>query len=167
MAGKQFGKQQLNAALIKIVALLHSYNITMWFIGYGTLLGIVRGKSCIDQDDDIDIIINSEHIVALRNLITQNRFKYIVNKKNIIKVEVNGPNEPTVDFYLALVDAGGNFNDTWEKTTWTNCYDLIPCNWNGVNLQLPNNYETKLQNRYGDWKVPQKSKGVVPKKTSI
>ena len=58
MAGKEYAENKLNTILIIIVKLLHSYKATNWFIAYGTLLGIVRNNSCIDKDDDVDIIID-------------------------------------------------------------------------------------------------------------
>jgi phosphorylcholine metabolism protein LicD len=45
-----------------IVNLLISMKIENWFIGYGTLLGIIRDESCIEGDDDIDIIVDEIHI---------------------------------------------------------------------------------------------------------
>ena len=165
--GKNFSKDKLNKILIIIIKLLKLNNINDWFIGYGTLLGIVRENSCINQDDDIDIVININQEEILKKLIADNKFKYIANKPGLFcKIEIEA-DHPTVDFYLAVVDSKGNFNDRWEQTTWSNVYDLIPKEWNDVELFLPNNYETKLENRYGDWKTPQKSKGVVPKKKII
>ena len=47
----------LNNGLKQIVKDLDEYKINNWFIGYGTLLGIVINNSCINNDD-IDIIID-------------------------------------------------------------------------------------------------------------
>ena len=61
MAGDQFSSNILDNTLQKIVSLLFKNKIYYWFIGYGTLLGIVRNNSCINNDDDIDIIIDIIH----------------------------------------------------------------------------------------------------------
>jgi len=168
MAGsKKFLSDSLNNTLLKIVRLLHSYNINDWFIGYGTLLGIVRNNSCINMDDDVDIVLNIKQKHLLIKLIEDNKFKIVTLKEDFMKVVIND-SIPPIDFYLATVDGSANFNDTWEKTTWSNVYPLLIRKWNDVNLFLPSNYISKLVNRYGnDWKIPKQSKGVFPKKTII
>ena len=167
MAGKKFLSGSLNNTLLKIVRLLHSYNINDWFIGYGTLLGIVRNNSCINMDDDVDIVLNIKQKHLLIKLIEDNKFKIVIEREDFMKIVIND-SMPTIDFYLATVDGNANFNDTWEKTTWSNVYPLLIRKWNNVNLFLPSNYISKLVNRYGnDWKIPKQSKGVFPRKTII
>jgi phosphorylcholine metabolism protein LicD len=166
MAGKEHTENQLNTILIAIIKLLHSYKATNWFIAYGTLLGIVRNNSCIDKDDDVDIIIDIQQKDLLKQIIKENNFKYMINANNFMKIELER-GMPTVDFYLANVDNNGNFNDTWTKVVWSNVYDLHEKEWNNLILYMPNNYETKLENRYGDWKIPKKSKGLNPQKKII
>ena len=39
-------KSLLNKTLLYIISLLKLYEVTDWFLGYGTLLGIVRNNSC-------------------------------------------------------------------------------------------------------------------------
>lgn len=166
MGGKEYAENKLNTILIIIVKLLHSYKATNWFIAYGTLLGIVRNNSCIDKDDDVDIIIDIKQKDLLKQIIKENNFKYMVDNHSFIKIELE-KDMPTVDFYLADVDNNGNYNDKWERTIWSNVYELQEKEWNNLVLYLPNNYETKLENRYGDWKIPKKSKGINPKKRII
>ena len=169
MAGGRYTSEQLNTVLCIIVKLLKSYNVSNWFIAYGTLLGIVRNESCINMDDDIDIILDGKEKDKIHQMIKDNKYTYfsfgkdVMNKRNFIKIQIH-KDLPSVDFYLADVDISGNFNDTWAETIWSNAFDLIPKEWNDVVLYLPNNYETKLENRYGDWKTPKDSKGVVPQK---
>ena len=78
----------------------------------------------------------------------------------------------SVDFYLSEVDNKGNFKDNWENVLWSNCYNseqkLIIYQWKTTYLHLPNDYKTKLVNRYGeDWKTPQDTKGPNPPKEII
>ena len=62
-------KEKLNDTLLYIVNLLIKNNLKNWFIGYGTLLGIIRENSCIDKDDDIDIIIDKEYFNKILDIL--------------------------------------------------------------------------------------------------
>lgn len=55
-----------------IIKLLNDNNIKNWFIGYGTLLGIIRENSCIDGDDDVDIIIDKSNYDKVKQLLVEN-----------------------------------------------------------------------------------------------
>ena len=55
MAGKKLPANVLNNTLLAIIKLLNDNNINRWFVCYGTLLGLVRENSCIDNDDNITI----------------------------------------------------------------------------------------------------------------
>ncbi len=168
MAGNKCSKDFLNKTLLFIVKLLIENNITDWFIGYGTLLGVVRENSCIDQDDDIDIIIHNIHYDVLKKCLQEHGFVFeygydIGNSTKILKTK-QSQNFASIDFYMASIDNKGNFHDEWEGVHWSNCYDeskqLIQRSWNNVTLNLPNNYEDKLIKRYGhDWRVPRDSWG--------
>ena len=61
MAGKKTDKEKLNRTLEKVCFILNKNNINDWFIFFGTLLGIVRENSCIQGDDDLDIMINCDY----------------------------------------------------------------------------------------------------------
>jgi phosphorylcholine metabolism protein LicD len=153
----------LNNGLKQIVKDLDEYNINNWFIVYGTLLGIVRNNSCINNDDDIDIIIDKKESNKLHKLIKK-KYKYVVGKKeyhtNFIKINLGvGLNNIIVDWYVAD-KKDNNYNDTWDKIVWSNVYPFKKKKWNNVILNLPNNYKKKLENMYGnDWKIPRQWKG--------
>ena len=178
MTGIKHTSKHLNNTLTFIVNLLHTHGIHNWFVGYGTLLGIVRNNSCIDGDDDVDIIIDKKYYQQIIDILSKNNietwnpvqfgpgFKY-----NIIKT-FDSDNLASVDFYLADVNENGDFHDTWESVIWSKCITdnkrFIYYDWNGTVLHIPNNYETKLINRYGEtWQTPQNSKGPEPRKTII
>lgn len=168
MAGKTNTVEILNNTLLFIIKLLNEHDIKNWFVGYGTLLGIVRENSCIEGDDDVDIIIDQMNYDKIKQILIQNGIKIeygygIGNSKNILKT-VHTEKYCSVDFYMANVDTFGNFDDRWERVVWSRCIDLIRHDWNGEIIYLPKNYETKLLNRYGkDWRIPQKNKGPEPK----
>lgn len=173
MVGKKNNKITLNKTLMYIIKLLNDNNITNWFIGYGTLLGIIRENSCIDGDDDIDIIIDKSNYDVVKQLLIKNDLKieygYGIDKStDILKTKKNN-NYCTVDFYMSSIDGKGNFKDTWNNVIWSECYNennvLIQYIWNENILYLPFNYEKKLINRYGkNWRIPQNNKGPVPRK---
>ena len=161
--GNPNSRDKLNKTLLVIIKILHANNITNWFIGYGTLLGIVRENSCIDGDDDNDIICDINNYDKVKSILTDNGFTFQdLGSKYILKSEETA-NYSSVDFYMSEVDSIGNFKDKWENITWSNCYTsnnkLIEKEWNGSIIYLPNNFITKLRNIYGEnWMKPQKTK---------
>jgi|TARA_B100000035_G_scaffold71037_1_gene58418 phosphorylcholine metabolism protein LicD len=170
--GNNNSQEKLNNTLIKITNLLNENNIHDWFIGYGTLLGIVREDSCIENDDDIDIIVNVKEKDKIHNILKNEGFTLDHHTCDRI-IKTNETDEyASVDFYLSEVDNKGNFKDNWENVLWSNCYNseqkLIIYQWKTTYLHLPNDYKTKLVNRYGeDWKTPQDTKGPNPPKEII
>ena len=161
MVGHSQSKERLNKTLCFIVGLLNKHKIQDWFIGYGTLLGMVREQSCIDNDDDIDIVCNQLNQAKIKTIMLENGFK--VDERYISKnfIKFNHTEYASVDFYCAKV-IGNDFYDEWEKMVWANCYPLKKIQWKKVEVQLPNEFIQKLIGRYGDWKTPQKSKGLRP-----
>jgi hypothetical protein len=173
MAGsKKHTSTFLNNTLVFIIKLLNENNIKNWFISYGTLLGIVRSNSCIDRDDDIDIIVHDIYYDKIKEILTKNNIQTtkdygIEESKLIIKTNIT-KEYCSIDFYMTTISQEGNFFDEWNNTLWSKCYYtdgmLIERVWNGEKLYLPFNYEQKLINRYGkDWMTPKKNyKGLIP-----
>lgn len=167
MTGKYSSAQDLNSILQMTLTYLHEYQIQNWFISYGTLLGITRNNSCIEQDDDVDIIIDISEKEKLERLILEKGLGYSIRNSYILKVIIS-PKQPTVDFYISTMKNDKDFHDVWNKVIWTNCLPISQKEWNGTLLQLPHDVETKLKNRYGDdWMIPKKSKGVSPPKREV
>ena len=79
MAGGIIAKDVLNMTLKLIIYVLTKHNFKNWFIAYGTLLGIHRENSCIDGDDDIDIIIDANELQRLRPILLKEGFKMCSN----------------------------------------------------------------------------------------
>ena len=162
MAGSCNSKEKLNNTLLFIAKLLKKYDFQNWFISFGTLLGIVRDNSCIDKDDDIDIIIDEKNFDKLKEILLQNCFvlEYgygISNSRNIIKTK-DSEEYASIDFYMAKIK-GKDYHVPWEHVIWSNCYndsnELIKYEWNNEILNLPNDFITKLIKRYGsNWRIP-------------
>ena len=73
MVGTPQTKAKLNNTLYTVSKLLNENNIDNWFVAYGTLLGIVRENSCIDKDDDIDIVCDKKNYNKVKDLL-KNKF---------------------------------------------------------------------------------------------
>ena len=99
--GEKQSKDSLNKTLIQITKDLNEYNLNNWFIGYGTLLGIVRENSCIDNDDDIDIIIDKNDLNKLHQLIKDKKYNYDrFNSENFVRIKLdNSTNIPLPLFF--------------------------------------------------------------------
>ena len=134
MAGNSNSENFLNLSLIKISEILNKNNFNKWFIGYGTLLGIVRNNSCIDGDDDIDILCDIEDYDRLKEILIKENYQFEFgedsifhkdicdeanNTKRIIKTK-DSSDSVSIDFYMTNVDKNGTFNDLWEDMIWQN-----------------------------------------------
>jgi phosphorylcholine metabolism protein LicD len=91
MAGNNISKQILNNTLLFIIQLFKKNNVENWFVAYGTLLGIIRENSCIDGDDDIDIIVCKNNFDNIKKLLLENGFEFdygynIGKSRSIIKL---------------------------------------------------------------------------------
>ena len=165
MAGIRTDKEKLNRTLEIVANILREENINDWFIFFGTLLGIIREDSCIEGDDDLDIMINCDY-QQLRNVFEKRGFVFMQGKYGIKNPDKILKSEPTqefgsIDFYMCNVNELGDFHTPWHGVISTNSYvdinnkSLIKLPWNNTVLSMPNNYEQKLVNMYGDWKTPQ------------
>jgi phosphorylcholine metabolism protein LicD len=168
MVGRNDSAETLNKTLIEISRVLNENSVNDWFICYGTLLGIVRDDSCIDGDDDIDIVIHKRNHDKLTRILIENGFK-IRNigfrqghEKYIIKT--NASHFSSIDIYMADFE-NGNVYDIWNNLNIKDCFlddfleTFIELKWRGTTLYLPNNYLRILKNRYGDkWYIKQDKK---------
>ena len=151
---KKYSEEVLNNTLYKISNILNNENVNGWFIGYGTLLGIIMNNSCIDKDDDVDILIDIKNKDLIDLIIKKYNFLKIINHKNFYSIYINS-NLSLIDFYFCKVDNLGNYADNWENVVWTNVNPIKKRNWHNTTLNIPNNYEKKLINRYGEnWRTP-------------
>ena len=165
MAGIRTDKEKLNRTLEIVASILREENINDWFIFFGTLLGIIREDSCIEGDDDLDIMINCDY-QQLRNVFEKRGFVFMQGKYGIKNPDKILKSEPTqefgsIDFYMCNVNELGDFHTPWHGVIATNSYidinqkSLEKLAWNNTALNIPNNYKEKLTNMYGDWKTTQ------------
>lgn len=163
MSGVNTKKEKLNYTLEKVCGILNENNINNWFIFFGTLLGITRENSCIEGDDDLDIMINHDY-QELRSTFEKEGFTFtskfgIKDRQTILKSE-SCDEYGSIDFYMCNVNKSGDFHTPWHGVISTDSYvnietkTFIYKEWLSTVLQLPKNYEKKLINMYGDWKTP-------------
>jgi phosphorylcholine metabolism protein LicD len=163
MGGQDCSTEKLNNTLQTIVKLFHEHKISDWFVIYGTLLGLVRDNSCIDGDDDIDIIANKHNYDKIKEILLKNNFKlcyeYLIDdSRDIIKTYMN-ESYASIDIYMADFNEKDVF-DKWNKLNITNCYldtekkTFVESTWKGEKVYFPNNYIKILKNRYGEtWNI--------------
>lgn len=150
-----------------IISKILSRNGIEFFPFYGTLLGLVRENSCIDGDDDIDIMVNikdkSKVVKAMSDLNLKNsdsgehflQFTYRIGKNPVL-----------ADFYFfeergdVIVEKwnfyGKEFHENYN--IHYNMKDIFPLkelDWNGIKINIPNDPESIVRYCYGEqWNVP-------------
>jgi len=168
MAGKYTSMAKLNTTLTQITSMLYSISGVSWFVGYGTLLGVVRNGSCIDGDDDIDIMIDRAFVPEIKQKLDMLGIELQINHSGILKTRETDL-FASVDFYCCYVD-GATFTDPWERAIWLECrdqYGNIPtASFGNHVVNIPFGATSKLEARYGDWKTPANTKlgGTSPRK---
>ena len=116
MAGTSKSNIILNKTLHLIATLLNKYKLNNWFIGYGTLLGITRNNSCIDEDDDVDIIMDKKDVNKIITILKENNFINITYKNNFIRAYYNfNPNPNNISINSTLKNT---FSSIINKKTY-------------------------------------------------
>ena len=152
MAGVKTNQEKLNHTLEVVVGVLHEIDIDDWFIMFGTLLGIVREGSCIQGDDDIDIMISCDYN-RLRAAFESRGFTFtsgfgIKNPDTMLKSEMT-LEFASFDFYLCEVD-GGEYYTPWHRVRSRDSLPVVKRKWRSTTLNLPNGHLDKLQLMYGE-----------------
>lgn len=169
-AGSRQSSVKLNKTLKKITNDLNNHGIKNWFVGYGTLLGLIRNSSCIEGDDDIDIIIDKKESNKLHDLIIKKKYKYdkiknkVMNFDNFTRILLGHDYAP-IDFYISKKKQN-NYVDDWKvEKTWTNVHPIGYHELENIKINVPNESETKLKNIYGpDWRTPKPNGSWIKKK---
>lgn len=123
----------------------------------GSLLGIIRDGHFIDWDEDIDLNILMEDIDEFKNSLWDLKDKGFDLFRcdrcgHLYSVTRNGE---YVDFYIMekispeiRTNMGPDF--VFDK----HIVNLRDWDFNGLTIQIPQEYESYLQLMYGDWKTP-------------
>jgi len=155
MSGYPERAEKLNYTLHWAADMLTKKGIDKWFICYGTLIGVLREGSCIHGDDDVDIMVPRENWDDLYDGIKKaNMENYNTDwtKENVI-ITRKAEKVHQVDFYICDIAENGDWYDSWNKVTWTQCFDengnLPTAMFQGRPVNIPFNAEKKLVNRYG------------------
>ena len=162
MAGKRQKTEKLNLTLERVANILNLNGIKNWFVMYGTLLGIHRGGSCIEGDDDIDIIINVEYD-QLKTILEKEGFGLtqahgIGTSKDILKTEQT-EELSSVDFYISKFLDNNTISVPWQRHILKNCFTesntFVEHKFHSSIIYFPNDYENKIIQMYGkDWRIP-------------
>jgi phosphorylcholine metabolism protein LicD len=171
---QKFGKETIKA----IQQILQSENI-MFFFDMGTLLGIVREGRLLGHDLDIDVgcIVHSEQEKERVSAILLNnscslKYRYevegigIVEESyllNNIKFDVNyysTDNDKSI-CYLLYTDPAFHYEDSCMsvvKLTSKKIKNIELYSWGDICINIPQNPEQYLTERYGDrWRIPDKN----------
>lgn len=164
MSGKNQSVSKLNHTLSTIVDKFEEHGIKKWFVGYGTLLGMIREKSCIDGDDDIDILLHHDEYDKCAKVLAEipmgpfyprSRKLKNIDKYCLLRREENEEFTP-IDVYICSVNDEGDYFDEWDSIIWKNCYvdvstELLPTiKWNDRTINIPYDHLTKIINKYGE-----------------
>ena len=168
-------KEKLQRKMLRDVAnILEKYQIPYW-LDSGTLLGMIREKNHLSWHNNVDIAIRGEDLnkfLSLRKVFAPKyRFKKIKNASgrewiegNITRVGIIRSWEKSSEAALKIVLViKFKINDKYRWIDNRSCKlvnshffdNLDSIAWEGREYPIPTNVENYLQQRYGDWKIPQ------------
>ena len=156
MAGAQTDKKKLNRTLEVVANILHEENINDWFIFFGTLLGILRENSCIQGDDDLDIMINCDY-QQLRSAFGKRGFTFTndhgINNPDTILKSDQTQEFCSFDFYMCETKGKNHFTP-WQNVEIQNV-EIESKKWRSARINLPKNSDSILKKLYGQtWQTP-------------
>lgn len=152
MVGVYTDKEKLNRTLEKVCVILRENNINDWFIFFGTLLGVVRENSCIQGDDDLDIMINHD-CQKLISILEKEGFKFSIKNPDKILKTIPCDIYSSIDFYMCEVKLK-NYFTPWQNVEIQNV-EIESKKWRSAQINLPKNSDSILKKLYGQtWQTP-------------
>ncbi len=142
--------------------LLEDNHVTYWIMG-GAAIAVVREKTLIAWDDDIDICIPRDEIpklYALDNSL-QNYGYHLDKRDDIIRCNRMSDEAPYIDIFDVCLKGDTYFicpplYDRWPKQSWK-LGELFPLKYYSIGpLQLhgPKDIKPYLKRAYKDYKIP-------------
>lgn len=136
---------------------IFSYTCTMFqkhninFIPfYGTLLGIIREKDFIKNDDDVDILMDFDDYERLKNMITEEKIKTKRYTERIIQLYLPNKLGP-IDIYT-YHKLEKDILIKWDGMLLYSKEDIFPLNkitFKGFEIDIPCNSHKILKETYG------------------
>lgn len=145
-----------------VISMLNDNNIE-YFVGYGSLLGIIREGRLLEFDDDIDILVSEKDYNKAYELVSK---KYALLRLDHDFCTGN-PLEGKIELYK-YIKKDNKVIDTWSLKHGTpSTYDIdivfpikrIYVSSVGIQINVPKSPENFLGSVYSNWRVPTREKG--------
>ena len=142
-------------AMYDLKKALDKYDIEFFLIS-GTLLGCVRDAGIIGHDKDIDVGFDERYPVELvrKALEESESFKFFAvdYEDNVYVQHANGV---LIDIFKHYMAEDGLYYHAGIKVSWWNtAFELVTTSFLGGQYLIPKDYETYLQENYGEWRTP-------------
>jgi phosphorylcholine metabolism protein LicD len=146
--GSKKTKENLQVLYEYINQLLLSINVKSIFF-YGTLLGIIREKDFIKDDDDIDIIVDKKDRIKILNLLKKKHIKTGKNNKHILQIYKGNLGPIDIYFYEKL---DKDILIKWDGNLLYSLNDIFPTKrikFKNIFIQIPRKSNKILREIYG------------------
>lgn len=171
-------RQLYNIELLKeFVRICDKYSIDYW-LDYGSLLGAVRHGGFVPWDNDLDVSMTHENIEKFRTVVDAEinpkyKYKFILTCYNrLVFSEDNGA---FLDIYeyssdnnrYRLGEKNPGFKADFFSTPEDILFPLKTIKFEDLIVKCPNNLDTYLRIKYGNYELLPKQSHMVPGHNSI
>ncbi len=144
----------------KAIEIFNKHDI-QYYVGYGTLLGIIRENRLLKSDDDIDIMVHSNDYDKAYKLLKSYGIPMIYGKNFSHGLVIHG----RVEIYKYIIK-DNMVIDLWAPNAkyehsqhFNDIYPLSKKEVLGIQVNIPRSPEKVLERIYSDWKTPTYEKG--------